>query len=117
RRPAVRALGTATASPRGTTPPVGAILDVFVKDYTGDPVKISIASAAGRPVAALTAPGTPGINRVVWDLKPTKDLVVEYGGQGPKLVPSGDYKVTLAYGDVKQETTLTVEVVPGLETW
>jgi len=102
---------------RGANPPQGAILDVFVKDYTGDPIKVTIASAAGRPVAALTAPGTPGLNRLAWDLKPTKDLVVEYGGQGPKLVPSGDYKVTLAYGDVKQETTLTVEVVPGLETW
>jgi photosystem II stability/assembly factor-like uncharacterized protein len=102
---------------RGANPPPGAILDVYVQAFTGDPLKIAIASAAGRPVASLTAPGTPGLNRVVWDLKPTKDFAVEYGSQGVKLVPPGEYKLTLTYGALKQEQMLTVDVVPGMETW
>jgi len=101
---------------RGANPPPGAIFNVYVRQYTGEEVKISIADAADHPVANLSVPGTPGFNRVVWDLKPTKDLLTEYGGEGQKYVRPGDYQVTLAYGDVKQKVTLKVEVVKGLET-
>lgn len=101
---------------RGENPPEGAILNVYVKEFTGDPVKIAIANPAGQPVASLSAPGTPGINRIVWDLKPTKDYNIEYGGQGIKLVRPGEYKVTMTYGKVKQEQKLVVEIAKGLET-
>ena len=50
----------------------------------------------------MTLPGTAGLNRANWDLKPTKEMLVEYGGQGPKFLPTGDYQVTLTYGKVKQ---------------
>ena len=101
---------------RGANPPDGAILNVYVKQYTGDPVKISIAGPGGVPVANLTAPGTPGINRVVWDLKPTKDLLTEYGGEGQRFVRSGEYDVTLTYGKTKQTGKLKVEIMAGIET-
>ena len=87
-----------------------------MRRYTGDPVKISIADAAGQPVANLTGAGTPGINRVSWDLKPTKDLLSEYGGEGPKFVPSGEYTVTLTQGPHKETTGLTVKIADGIET-
>jgi photosystem II stability/assembly factor-like uncharacterized protein len=101
---------------RGTNPAAGAIITAYVKEFTGDPVKISIANAAGTPVANLTMPGTPGFNRVTWDLKPTKDVLTEYGGQGQKFVPAGDYELTLSYGAVKQTQKLHVDLAPGLET-
>jgi hypothetical protein len=101
---------------RGANPPAGAIITAYVKEYTGDPIKISIASAAGTPVANLTMPGTPGFNRVAWDLKPTKDVLTEYGGQGQKFLPAGDYDVTLSYGALKQKQKLHVDLAPGLET-
>ncbi len=101
---------------RGANPPAGAIITAYVKEYTGDPVKISIANAAGTPVANLTMAGTPGFNRVTWDLKPTKDVLTEYGGQGQKFVPAGDYDVTLSYGPVKLKQKLHVDLAPGLET-
>ena len=44
---------------------------LLVKEYTGEPVKIAVENAGGRPVANLTAPGTPGLNRV--DLGPEAD--------------------------------------------
>lgn len=101
---------------RGVNPPVGAIITAWVKQYTGEPVNISISGAGDRPVANLTMPGTPGLNRVTWDLKPTKDLLTEYGGQGQKFVPAGDYTVTLTYGSTKQTQQLHVDLAPGLET-
>jgi photosystem II stability/assembly factor-like uncharacterized protein len=101
---------------RGENPPEGAILTFWIKEYTGDPVKIAIASATDQPVANLSAPGVPGLGRVVWDLKPTKDVLTEYGGEGQKFVPTGDYKVTLSYGSAKETQTVKVEVAPGVET-
>jgi photosystem II stability/assembly factor-like uncharacterized protein len=101
---------------RGANPPEGALLSVWVKEFTGEPVKLAIANALGQPVAELTLPGTPGINRTNWDLKPTKEMMVEYGGMKAKFVPSGQYEVTLTYGAIKQTQKLRVDIAPGIET-
>jgi len=102
---------------RGANPPEGAILTAWIREHTGEPVKIAIANSQDQPVANLTLPGTPGMNRIHWDLKLTKDLQTEYGGLGPqKFVPSGEYKVTLTHGNVKSEQKLRVEIAEGIET-
>jgi hypothetical protein len=101
---------------RGENPPEGAPITYWVRAYTGDEVKIKIASAGGQPVASLTVSGNPGFNRVSWDLRPSKDLLTEYGGEGRKFVRSGDYKVTLSYGKLKKEQPLPVTIAPGIET-
>ncbi len=101
---------------RGENPKVGALLTWWVRDFTGEEVKIEIVNALGQPVAKLSAPATPGLGRIVWDLKPSKELLTEYGGEGPKFVRAGDYKVTLTLGKTKSEQTLAVSVAPGLET-
>lgn len=101
---------------RGANPPEGAVINVWLREFTGDPVKIAVTNAQKQTVANLTLPGTPGINRVTWDLKPTKDVLTEYGGEGTLHVPSGDYEITLTAGKVKQTRTLRVNVLPGVET-
>ena len=101
---------------RGANPTDGATISYYIRRLTGDPVSISIANAAGQPVATLTGAATPGINRVTWDLKPTKDVLTEYGGEGQKFVRPGDYTVTLSYGAVKQTATLHVEAAAVIET-
>lgn len=101
---------------RGENPKPGALLTWWVRDFTGDEARIEIANSLGQPVAKLSAPATPGLGRIVWDLKPSKELLTEYGGEGPKFVRAGDYKVTLKVGKVKSEQTLVVSVAPGLET-
>ncbi len=101
---------------RGENPPEGALLTYWVGAYTGDPVKIAVKTAAGLPVANLTGPGDPGLHRVNWDLKPTKDLLTQYGGEGARFLPAGEYTVTLTLGKTKHEQKLKVEVAPGVET-
>lgn len=101
---------------RGANPPDGAILTFYVKEYTGEPVKIEIANAAKETVASLTAPGTPGFGRLVWDLKMSKEFLTEYGGEGAKFVRPGEYEVRLTHGKTKQTQQLKVEVAQGLET-
>jgi photosystem II stability/assembly factor-like uncharacterized protein len=101
---------------RGENPPEGALLTYWIGDYTGDPVKIAVETASGVPVANLTGTGAPGLHRLSWDLKPTKDLLTQYGGEGARFVPAGAYTVTLTHGKTKHEQKLTVEVAPGVET-
>jgi len=101
---------------RGDNPPDGAILSFWIREFTGDDVKISVTNALGQPVANLKAPGTPGFGRVVWDLHPTKEFVHEYGGDAKRFVPPGDYTVTLTSGKTKAKRTLKVTIAEGIET-
>jgi len=106
-----------SANYRGANPPEGALLTVWVREWTGEPVKLSIANEQGQPVANLTLPGSPGMNRTNWDLRPTKDVLTDFGGEGTsKLVRAGEYDVTLTYGKVTQKQKLRVEIAPGIET-
>ncbi len=101
---------------RGDNPPIGALLSIWIKNFSGDQISVAISDSAGKPVANITAPGLPGLNRLVWDLKPTKDLLITYGGEGSKFVKPGEYMVALTYGKLKQTQKLTVELVEGVET-
>ena len=84
--------------------------------YTGEEVKIKITDATGATVAKLKAPGTPGLNRIAWDLKPTKDVLTEYGGEGQKHVKPGEYTVTLVFGSYSQSEKIQVKIAPDVDT-
>ncbi len=101
---------------RGANPPEGALITFYLKAFTGDQAKITITNAADQPVAKFTVSGTPGLNRINWDLKPTKDVLTEYGGEGQKFVRPGEYTVTLDYGKTKHTQKLKVEIAAGVET-
>ena len=106
-----------SAEYRGQNPQDGALITYYVRRFTGDPVKITVKNASGATVANLTAPGTPGLNRIAWDLRMSKDLLTPYGGEGAdKMVPAGEYTVTLTFGDVKQTQKVQVTMAPGVET-
>jgi hypothetical protein len=93
---------------RAANPPGGALLTVWLKEFTGDEIKIEITKASGQPVANLKAPGAPGFTRLNWDLRPTKDVSIEYGGDDPKgLLPAGDYTAELSFWIAKNETKLS----------
>ena len=101
---------------RGANPPEGAILSYWIKESGPDPVKIEIKNVEGQTVANLTAPAQNGINRTSWDLKPTKDVLTEYGGEGNLFVRPGAYEATLTYGKVTSKQTIEVSIAPGVET-
>ncbi|MFL6515402.1 MAG: WD40/YVTN/BNR-like repeat-containing protein [Chthoniobacterales bacterium] len=100
---------------RGQNPPEGAIFTVWVKEFTGDEIKISVSKASGQPVANLKAPGAPGLARLTWDLRPTKDVIAEYGGDDPKrLLPAGDYNAELSFGSTKVKQAFHVDLAEGI---
>ena len=100
---------------RGQKPAEGAILTVWVKEFTGDEIKVAITKATGQPVANLKAAGAPGLTRLNWDLRPTKDVIIEYGGDNPKrLLPAGDYNAELTFGTVKVKQKFHVDLAEGI---
>src|SRR6266446_1723038 len=100
---------------RGQNPPEGALFTVWVKEFTGDEIKISITKSTGQPVANLKAPGTPGFTRLNWDLRPGKDVSIEYGGDDPKrLLPAGDYNAELTFGTNKVKQSFHVDLAEGI---
>jgi photosystem II stability/assembly factor-like uncharacterized protein len=102
---------------RGENPPEGALITFWVKEFTGDEVKIAITNSAVQPVANLKAGGAPGLGRVSWDLRPTEDVRIKYGGDDPKkFVPSGDYTAELSYGKEKMKQSFHVEIAAGITT-
>jgi len=101
---------------RGANPPEGAILSYWIKDGGPEPVKIEIKNAQGQTVANLTGAAITGINRISWDLKPTKDVLTDYGGEGVLFVRPGKYEATLTYGKEKAVQTIEVAIAPGIET-
>jgi hypothetical protein len=100
---------------RGANPAEGALFTVWVKEFTGDEIKIAVTKSTGQPVANLKAPGAPGLTRLNWDLRPTKDVSIEYGGDDPKrLLPAGDYNAELTFGTLKVKQTFHVDLVEGI---
>ena len=100
---------------RGANPVEGALFTVWVKEFTGDEIKIAVTKSTGQPVANLKAPGAPGLTRLNWDLRPTKDVSIEYGGDDPKrLLPAGDYNAELTFGTLKVKQTFHVDLAEGI---
>jgi photosystem II stability/assembly factor-like uncharacterized protein len=100
---------------RGTNPPEGALFTVWVKEFTGEEIKIAITKSTGQPVANLKSPGAPGFTRLNWDLRPTKDVSIEYGGDDPKrLLPAGDYTAELSFGTLKMKQNFHVDLAEGI---
>ncbi len=102
-------------------PPMGAVITYWLREYTDEEVKISIARAGsgdsggggggGHVVRKLTGTSRPGLNRVVWDLMPEKDQRLGNPDNLPEFVPAGAYEVTVSYGKKKERTV--VEVLPA----
>jgi photosystem II stability/assembly factor-like uncharacterized protein len=100
---------------RGANPAEGALFTVWVKEFTGDEIKIAITNASGAPVANLKSPGVAGFTRLNWDLRPTEDVLTKYGGDDPKkLMSSGDYTAELSFGPNKMKQTFHVELAQGI---
>jgi photosystem II stability/assembly factor-like uncharacterized protein len=101
---------------RGENPPEGALLTFYVKDLNGEQAKVKITNAEGQTVAKMKIAPVPGLNRFNWDLKPSKEVLSEYGGEGAKFVRAGDYTVAVTYGKTTSTQKLHVDIAPGVET-
>jgi photosystem II stability/assembly factor-like uncharacterized protein len=97
---------------RAANPATGARFDYWVRDYTGDPVKVTVEDSTGTVVKTLAGNNAPGFNRVCWDLVPEEWLQVADQGEDTLFTPfqarPGRYKVKLAMGEHKAEGSFRV---------
>jgi len=126
-RHAVAAFGNFTTS----NPPFGATLSYYLSErFTRDDnrkVVLVIADAQGQPVRQITGPATPGLHRVQWDLRRSRESAGDKesesrGGrsgrrrQAGALVEPGSYTITLTKIVDGKETVLgetqTIRVKP-----
>ena len=102
---------------RGENPPEGALLTYWIRDLGEELPALSITNEEGQPVATFKLPRTPGLGRLSWNLRPSKDLLTEYGGLGAdKFVRPGTYTATLTMGPAKVHQKFQVTIAAGIET-
>jgi hypothetical protein len=106
-----RDYGSGQALFRAKNPPLGAVVNYWLREAAAEPASLSIADPSGFKIRTLEGPSRAGLNRVVWDLqadpKHRFSDVDEGYGQTP-FVPPGDYKITLTVGDDKSEQVVKV---------
>ena len=102
---------------RGENPPEGALFTYWLRDLGEEPPTLTITGSAGQPVATFKLPGTPGLGRVAWNLRLTKDHLTEYGGMGvDRFIRPGTYTATLSLGAAKSQQKIQVSIAAGIET-
>lgn len=111
-----RDYGSGQAIFRAKNPPMGAVLNYWLKEDSEESASLTIADSSGFVIRKLEGTNRAGLNRAVWDLQAdTKhrfsDVDQSYG-QTP-FVPAGDYKVTLTLGGEKSEKIVKVLPLPG----
>src|SRR5262249_48399210 len=85
----------------------GMVIRYYLKSQTAPAPAVVISDATGKEVARLQGAGSPGINTVVWTMRPqgADGRGGRGGGRGgnplDQLAPLGEYTVTLQVGDGK----------------
>lgn len=98
---------------RAPNPPKGVQISYWLRDFSHEEVKVTIADASGNTVRALTGSAKPGINRVLWDLQPEKHDQFQTPDKGLGIlhfVPPGEYKATVTFG--KHSAEMSIKVLP-----
>ena len=120
----------------GENPPFGAIISYYLGN-TAPSVRFTVANGQGAPVRTLEGPSSPGIHRVVWDLRHESPpyeaalALVEVGDpplpgppgvlphpvtpRGPFVAP-GTYRVTLEAGSARITNDVVVRPDPRMPT-
>jgi hypothetical protein len=104
--------------------PYGAIISYYLSGPAPS-ANITILAAAGAPIQRLSGTASPGINRVVWNLREPGCSVAPEAtggrrggrggpGQGPRAMP-GDYRVRLEANGETVEEKLTVRLDPRVQ--
>jgi photosystem II stability/assembly factor-like uncharacterized protein len=99
---------------RAKNPPMGARINYWIRDYSGEEVKLTITDSKENAVRELTGTNRPGLNRVIWDLqyeKPDRFANPEAFMGQTQFVPADKYTVTVTYG--KKTAKGAIEVLPA----
>lgn len=89
---------------RASNAPAGVRIWYWVRDYTGDNVKIVITDAKGVSQKEIVGSNAPGLHRVSWNLEPHEWLKMADQNEDPYMafqVRPGTYKVKISMGSLE----------------
>jgi photosystem II stability/assembly factor-like uncharacterized protein len=103
--------------------PNGLTVNYFLKKKTDGPVKVRIADPYGEEIVVLEGKTEAGLNSVFWDMRrrpaaaqgqasPVPPAMSRVGG---RMVPPGDYVVTLLVGDKTLTKRARIRPMPDLD--
>lgn len=105
---------------RAENPPYGATITYYLRADAGKEVTLHILDARGKEIRTLTGPGTAGMHRVQWDLKPQATEPAAGHQLAPRnertlgerefaeQVPEGLYTARLEAAGVQETQTIEV---------
>ena len=109
-----RGYGSGNRVFRGANGPDGAVLTFWLKDLPEGHVSIAVADTSGRVVRTLTAAGTPGLNRVIWDLQADDQHRFDNARRaGPVFVEPMTYTLTVTVDELSDKAEVVVHPYPG----
>jgi hypothetical protein len=97
----------------GENPPLGALITYYLGSEPEDKVSLFILDGTGKTLRKLDGTPQKGMNRVVWDMRPTPPEGV--AEERAPLVPPGVYTVRLVAGDYRQEKPIEIQLDPRVE--
>ena len=103
--------------------PNGLTVNYFLKKKADGPVKVRISDPYGEEIAVLEGKTEAGLNSVFWDMRRRPAAAQGQASQvppamarfGTRMVPPGDYVVTLLVGDKTLTKRARIRPMPGLQ--
>jgi photosystem II stability/assembly factor-like uncharacterized protein len=104
--------------------PNGLTINYFLKNKATGPVKVRITDPYGEEMTVLEGKAEAGLNAVFWDMRKGQPAPPQGQGQqappaaarfGARMVPPGDYVVTLQVGDKTLTKRAKIRPMPGIE--
>ncbi len=103
--------------------PNGLTINYFLKKEVAGPVKVRIADPFGEELAVLDGKAVAGLNSVFWDMRRGQPASQGQAPQTPRgmgrfavrMVPPGDYVVTLLVGEKSLVERAKIRPMPGIE--
>jgi photosystem II stability/assembly factor-like uncharacterized protein len=107
----------------GPNEPDGLVINYYLKDQAKEAVKVEITTPYGEELATIPGAASPGLHRVIWDMR--KRVKKEEAGSGVEeperfrgsareLVPPGEYTVILRSGEKRWTRRAVIRELPGL---
>lgn len=82
--------------------PDALVINYYLREKGSGPAQVTVADSGGQVVATLRGAAEPGLNRVLWNMRPPAPGGAGRGGAGGAILPPGDYRVTVAVGGEQQ---------------
>ncbi len=102
--------------------PNGLVISYFLRNAPTGKVTIRVTTSYGEEVAVLEGKTASGLNSLIWDMRRSQPQAQPAAAPGApagrgmiRMVPPGEYAVTLEIGDKKWTKRTAIRKMPSLD--